>query len=447
MKEIGYTEIEPSKLSPHPLAEKFYGQKVNQEVMDPGILESIKDSLVIEPLVVKNSEKGYTILSGHQRWLGAEHLGIEKIPIKIVEFESEEEEKEVFLEADVTKNETFSMKMRRADMWEPLAKKKAEERRRWKGKYRSEPTEDGYKRLVKEDIDKSEKGPVREKLAPKFNWSPKKYYMARYIWRKHQEGEAGNLVEELDKGERSVNSAYKRLKGREKGRKVEALRDEETEGKVFDEEFSIEERAKLHNVEFPNYSQVHVHNEALYGYWLQGKAFSDEYGFMYGSYLPSYRKRIESMFKDCYYILHLFSGELKSVEENVVTFDIDEDKNPDVVGDARNILDYANDSDTPEIKPDKFDIIYADPFYRREDVEKYREKTGKQIDHLEEGEKDKIVSDCSKIVKPKGFMVWLGFYIPRWKSEEWKYRGMIGVTQGPGSRTRTCLILQKPNSE
>ncbi|OZV13476.1 hypothetical protein CIW83_02725 [Tissierella sp. P1] len=87
-KKTGITEIELSKLIPfknHPF--KLYeGERLNDMV------DSIKEHGVITPLIVRPLEDNkYEILSGHNRANSAKIAGLEKIPVVIKEYLTDEE--------------------------------------------------------------------------------------------------------------------------------------------------------------------------------------------------------------------------------------------------------------------------------------------------------------------------------------------------------------------
>lgn len=185
------------------------------------------------------------------------------------------------------------------------------------------------------------------------------------------------------------------------------------------------ERAQNFERIFPKYSPLVVHNERLYGFWLIGRWYASNRGF-YGKYPPSYLARMRSLFPDCERILHLFSGSVQDIRLNEVTYDIKPDFSPTVCDDVRNLLRHFN--------PGEFDLILADPPYEAKDFEKYGCKPFN---------KGKVVKDCSVIVRPGGFLVWLDTIYPQFSKKSWELYGIIGLAQSTNHRTRAISIFQR----
>ena len=186
-----------------------------------------------------------------------------------------------------------------------------------------------------------------------------------------------------------------------------------------------EERAQNFSRSFPQYSSLVIHNGRLYGFWLIGRWYASNRNF-YGSYPPSYLARVKSLFPDCQRILHLFSGSLQEVGLNEVTYDIKPDFNPTVCDDIKNLLQH--------FKPGEFDLILADPPYEARDFEKYGCKPFN---------KGKVVKECSIIVKPGGFLVWLDTRVPPFSKKDWQLYGIIGLAQSTNHRVRAITIFQR----
>lgn len=189
------------------------------------------------------------------------------------------------------------------------------------------------------------------------------------------------------------------------------------------------ERTDNFSKAFPQYSPLVVHNNRLYGYWLIGRWYASNKNF-YGSYPPSYLKRVKSLFPDCNRTLHLFSGSIQDVGFNEVTYDIKPDYSPHVCDDVKNLLQH--------FKCGEFDLILADPPYETRDFEKYGCKPFN---------KAKVVKECSVITKPGGFLVWLNTIVPPFSKKEWQLYGIIGLVQSTNHRTRAITVLQKNSEE
>ena len=143
----------------------------------------------------------------------------------------------------------------------------------------------------------------------------------------------------------------------------------------------------------------------------------------YGEYPPSYLKRVYALFPDKNRILHLFSGTVKG---RGVTFDINPDLNPDVVGDVREIRKYFSDG--------QFDLIIADPPYERKDFERYGYKPFS---------KQRVVRDLWYITEKGGFLVWLDVIVPIYSKEQWSLRGNILLLTGTNRRVRVVTIWER----
>ncbi|MBA7642563.1 hypothetical protein ES703_50258 [subsurface metagenome] len=188
---------------------------------------------------------------------------------------------------------------------------------------------------------------------------------------------------------------------------------------------SAKERADNFERTYPQYSPLVVHNDRLYGFWLIGRWYATNRQF-YGPYPPSYLNRVRALFPDCERILHLCSGSLQDVRLNEVTYDIKPDFSPNICDDIRNLLNH--------FQSDEFDLILADPPYEVKDFEKYSCKPFN---------KGKVVKECSIIVKPGGFLVWLDTMLPVFSKRDWELYGIIGLVQSTNHRTRAISIFQK----
>lgn len=192
-------------------------------------------------------------------------------------------------------------------------------------------------------------------------------------------------------------------------------------------ELSVKDRADNFSRCFPQYAPLVVHNDRLYGFWLIGRWYATDRQF-YGSYPPSYLARVCSLFPDCTRVLHLFSGSLKDVRMNEVTFDIKPELSPMVCDDVRNLRHF---------KEGAFDLILADPPYEASDFEKYGCKPFNKV---------KVVAQCSVLVKSGGFLVWLDTRMPMFSKRDWQLYGYIGLVQSTNHRVRQITMFQKVKS-
>lgn len=73
----GVQLVAPDKLRPHPLNQDVYGD----EVPDEGLVESVRTYGILDPLQVTPDN---TVLSGHRRLQAASTLGLETVPVNVV---------------------------------------------------------------------------------------------------------------------------------------------------------------------------------------------------------------------------------------------------------------------------------------------------------------------------------------------------------------------------
>lgn len=79
--ELKITEIEPNKEQPR--------KNFNQEKLQ-ALAESIRQHGVVQPIIVKKQENGYTIIAGERRWRAAKMAGLKTIPSIIKDLSSRE---------------------------------------------------------------------------------------------------------------------------------------------------------------------------------------------------------------------------------------------------------------------------------------------------------------------------------------------------------------------
>jgi len=94
------TTISPDKLRPHPRNEKVYGE---DEELEDSFVQSVDQKGVLEPLVVNRNHK---IISGHRRWTAARRTGTEEVPVRVVEFDDELQEREALIEFNRQRDKT-----------------------------------------------------------------------------------------------------------------------------------------------------------------------------------------------------------------------------------------------------------------------------------------------------------------------------------------------------
>lgn len=144
----------------------------------------------------------------------------------------------------------------------------------------------------------------------------------------------------------------------------------------------------------------------------------------YGAYPHGYMKRMLALFPDSVPSLQLFSVNLPK-SEDYIRFDLHPEF-ADVVGDAHMLSEY--------FEPNQFQTIFADPPYSIEDCEHY----GTPMVN-----RNKIVKECYKILKPKGFLIFLDQVLPMYRKDEFSIYGVIGMVKSTNHRFRIITIFQK----
>lgn len=195
---------------------------------------------------------------------------------------------------------------------------------------------------------------------------------------------------------------------------------------------TLSSRARFYNTAFSRYPGsrlVAQYDKSISGVWALGNNYKGS-GF-YGAYPPEYLKRIMALFPDAKRIMHLFSGSL--VAGDYVRVDIATDKRqdgtrfPDVIADAHTL--------SKTFKKRKFDLIIADPPYTPADATRY----GTPMIH-----RKRVLEECSKILEPGGFVVWLDTMWPMIAKKYLVLVGAIGILRSQNHRVRFTFIMQKP---
>jgi hypothetical protein len=158
------------------------------------------------------------------------------------------------------------------------------------------------------------------------------------------------------------------------------------------------------------------------GTWQLGRNYVGS-GY-YGSYPPRYIDRFVPMFADCTRVLHLFSGSLPRSKDYVT---VDLQGNPSVKLDAHKL--------TKKFGLAKFHVIYADPPYTKIDAERY---------DLPMPNRRLVLEQCSQVLVPGGYLVWLDTVWPMVRSELFRLEGAILIMRSQNHRLRGSLLFRKP---
>jgi len=108
------------------------------------------------PLAIK--EDG-TIISGHRRWQAALALGMETVPVQIVGYADDLDEREAIIEFNRQREKTFSQKMAEAEELEAVERERARRRQAEAGKANLPTVSAGNVSTTHED-----KGRTRDKV-------------------------------------------------------------------------------------------------------------------------------------------------------------------------------------------------------------------------------------------------------------------------------------------
>lgn len=193
-----------------------------------------------------------------------------------------------------------------------------------------------------------------------------------------------------------------------------------------------EERAINYASEFQRYPDSFLQvgkTGFLSGVWLLGNNYKGS-GF-YGAYPPQYVKRVMALFPDAKKVMHLFSGSLPPGDYTRVDSEtnrrVDGARHPDIVADAHTL--------SQTVKRNHFDLIMADPPYTKADAARYNTPMINR---------KKVLEECSKVLAPGGFVVWLDTVWPMIHKKHLVLVGAIGILRSQNHRVRFAFIMRKP---
>ncbi|TGK36221.1 class I SAM-dependent methyltransferase [Leptospira gomenensis] len=166
------------------------------------------------------------------------------------------------------------------------------------------------------------------------------------------------------------------------------------------------------------------------GRWNYGQDFRNHSKYP-GAYALQEIQRIEAMLPNKGKALHLFSGSLPP-SELYGRFDV----KPEVLGTLAP-LDRCGDATelSKHYPEDTFDTVEADPPWNKE----HAIKTYK----LPLVNKERVMDEVHKILKPGGLLIWKDAYKPRYSRKKWAYIGMIAVDPSTGHIDRSFRFFQK----
>ena len=147
------TELSPGELEPHPKNKEIYGDTDDAQDLDKTFRESIAEKGVLEPLVIT---EGKQIISGHRRWVAAQHAGLDSIPVRKTEFDNDLAEREALIEFNRQREKTPGQLVNEFEEMLEVEQKRAKERKDNAGGH-------------VENLPQGDEGKARDKAADKVN--------------------------------------------------------------------------------------------------------------------------------------------------------------------------------------------------------------------------------------------------------------------------------------
>ena len=193
-----------SELKEHKWNSSIFGN----ETLPEEFLDSIRSAGIRESLVIKDDG---TVISGHKRLHAARELNIQQVPVRVVSYNSEIEEREAFIDYNRYREKTFSQRMTEAKFIEVTEGIKARERQ---AHGQTAPN-----KTLGSTLNKASKGRASDAVAKQTGIGGHTTYdKAKEVWGKAQDGEqnAKEQVSKIDKGETTINGAYTRLRREQK---------------------------------------------------------------------------------------------------------------------------------------------------------------------------------------------------------------------------------------
>lgn len=179
-------------LTPHPMNATIYNPVDQESQLFQALLESIKTNGILQPIVIRPDG---TILSGHRRFLAAQILGIEKVPTTLA---SDGDDRLLLVEYNRYRQKTLSETMREADLIVAVLAEQAAIRER-------------TSRTA--EIPDEAKGKTSEFASEAVGMKTRTFEKARKLYVAAQTNEnAKAKLEKVDRGELSIDAAYKAIR-------------------------------------------------------------------------------------------------------------------------------------------------------------------------------------------------------------------------------------------
>ncbi len=196
------------QLRPNRFSLATYGDP-ELEVAADGLLESIRMSGVLVPLVVTEENGHFEIISGHRRFACARKLGLIELPCEVKKIPRGIARRRAVIDYNRQRRKTFSQLMREADALEALLTPQARSRRHSNLRTGTNQTD----RRNSDD----RRGRTDQTIAQIIGIGGKDLYrQARAVWKAANQGDirARSNLTQLDDGTKSTHAAYKDLRRR-----------------------------------------------------------------------------------------------------------------------------------------------------------------------------------------------------------------------------------------
>jgi phage N-6-adenine-methyltransferase len=200
------SEADPEALEPHRKNKEIYGDTDEASDLDETFRESVGEKGVLEPLVITD---GKQIISGHRRWLAAKAAGLDSVPVRYSEFDSELAEREALVEFNRQREKTPGQIVNEFEEMLAVERERAKERK-------TEAT--GHR----EKFHEAESGRAKDKAAEKVNAdvSGRTLEKGKKVKDKAESDDEPEEVREaareawegLQNGDESFNSAYETVR-------------------------------------------------------------------------------------------------------------------------------------------------------------------------------------------------------------------------------------------
>jgi ParB family chromosome partitioning protein len=202
--------IATDQLRPNSFSISLYGEP-DGEIDD--LIESVRREGILVPIVATPAiDDLWEVVSGHRRLACARRLGLLEVPCEIRSFESIEQRRRAVLDYNRQRRKTFSQLMREADALEDLEGPRARGRR--DANLRQNQSEPPDRRNPDNRHGRSD-----ATIARTLGLGGKDLYrQARAVWQAARDGDAraSSSVGLLDLGEKTIHSAYKDLRRRDR---------------------------------------------------------------------------------------------------------------------------------------------------------------------------------------------------------------------------------------